>query len=328
MRGSRYLAVALFLGVLGLSACTANTSDDVITARPPDPALKGRFFASAGESESLSDLYEVQFTPLRLYKRTTTGRVFGMGGCATDLIVTVADKSVGFRDELRSFSDDKFLPVEGLTDPSGALPAVAPDCRMLFLRLDKANDPPTDRLLVFDPQTRQTTELRTAAFAENKALGVPVWGPGGEVAVFEGTVPKSGVPAVATGIVVISPDGSERTIDPPVPDFGTLAWAPSQWMAISNPGKGTVFLNPGTGEKQELPGWLPLTWSPDGMRLLVAEAKQRKTIGLVELSGLTAVRELGTTSEMGVFDVVWLPPDATAVGPDTVGRRPDDGDEE
>lgn len=237
VRGSRHLAVALLLGVVGLSACTANTSDEVITARPPDPALRGRFFASAGESESLSDLYEVQFSPLRLYKRTTTGRVFGMSGCATDLIVTIADKSVGFRDELRSFADDKFLAIEGLTDPSGALPAVAPDCRILFLRLDKTNDPPTDRLLVFDPRTNQTTELRTASFAENKALGVPVWGPGGEVAVFEGTVPKSGVPALATGIVVISPDGSERTIDPPVPDFGTLAWAPRNGWPSRTRGK-------------------------------------------------------------------------------------------
>jgi hypothetical protein len=327
VRGFRYLAVVALLGVLGLSACTANSSDDVITARPPDPALKGRFFASAGEGESTRDVYEMQFNPLRLYRRSATGRAFTMGGCATDLIVTVADKSVGYRDELRSFSDDKFLPIEGLTDPSGALPAVATDCRLLFNRLDKSSDPPTNRLLVFDPASRTTTELRTAAFADNKTLGVPVWGPAGQVAVFEGTMAKPGLPGVATGIAVISPDGSARTLDPPVPDFGTLAWAPSQWMAIANLDKGTVFLNPGTGEKQELPGWLPLTWSPDGMRLLVADAKQRKTIGLVELPELSSVRKLGTTSEMAVFDVVWLPPDATAVGPDTVGRRPDDGDE-
>lgn len=319
--------VVLALGVLALSGCTPKTSDEVIEARPPDPALSGRFFASAGEGESNRDVYEVQFTPLRLYRRSDTGRAFTLGGCASGLIVTVADKSVGFRDELRSFADDRFSPVDGLTDPRGALPAVAPDCRILFNRLDKTSDPPTSRLMVFDPTARTTTELRSAAFAENKALGVPVWGPAGQVAVFEGTVSKPGAPGVATGIVVISPDGSGRSLHSPVPDFGTLAWGPSQWMAIANLDQGTVFLNPDTGERHDLAGWLPLTWSPDGTRLLVAEASQRKTIGIVELPDFGRVRELGTTSRVAIFDVAWLPHDATAVGPPTVGRQPDDGDE-
>lgn len=97
-------------------------------------------------------------------------------------------------------------------------------------------------------------------------------------------------------------------------------------MAIAKLDRGIVFLHPDTGERHELEGWLPLSWSPDGMRLLVADAKERKTIGLVELPDLTAVRELGTTSQVAVFDVVWLPGDSAAVGPATVGRRADDGD--
>lgn len=321
------LWLALLVGGLVVSGCRASTDGEVIEARPPpDPALSGRFFASAGEGESKRDVYEVQFTPLRFFQRSDTGRAFTLGGCAADLVVTVADQSVGFRDELRSFVEDRFTPIDGLTDPTGALPAVAPDCRIVFNRLDKTADPPTNRLLVFDPNARTTKELRAAAFAENKTLGVPVWGPAGQVAVFEGTVSKPGAPGAATGIVVLAPDGSERTIDPPVPDFGTLAWGPSAWMAIANLDRGTVFLHPDTGEKHELAGWLPLTWSPDGMRLLVTDAKERRTIGLVELPEFGAVLELGTTSEVAVFDLVWLPHDATAVGPATVGRRADDGD--
>lgn len=325
-RQLRPVAVGLLgFALLGLSGCS-KAKDDEVVAQRPDPALRGRFFASAGEGEAARDLYEVQFNPLRLYRRSESGRVFTLGGCATDLVATIADKSVGFRDELRSYDGEQFTTIEGLTDPAGALPAVAADCRLLFNRLDRTNDPPTSRIMVFDPEAKTSSELRAAAFADNKLLGVPTWGPSGQVAVFEGTVAKDNVPAVATGIVVISADGSERTIESPVRDLGVMAWGPSPWMAIANADLGTVFLNPETGERAELAGWLPLTWSPDGQRLLVADAKERKTIGLVELPNFQAVRTLGATSEAAIFDVVWLPHDSKAGGSVPVGTMPDDGD--
>lgn len=323
----RVRVVAALVFVLGTWGCSRNADEDIVIAEPADPALSGRFFASAGESESISDLYEMKFSPFRLSKLSTTGRVFGMDGCASKLVVTIADKSVGFADELRRFTGNGFAMIDGLADPSGALPDVAPDCRMAFLRLDKTNDPPTDRLMVFDPQTEQTSELRTAAFADNKTLGVLTWGPDGQVAVIEGTAPEPGVPGRVTGIVVIASDGSERILGPPVSEFGTITWAPSEWMALADQEKGTVFLHPDTGEQVQLPGWLPLTWSPDGQRLLVASAPDRTTLGLVELPDLTSARKVASTEDVAVFDVVWLPADATAGGKSTLDR-PEVGDGE
>ncbi|MGH9038816.1 MAG: hypothetical protein ACRDZ3_01140 [Acidimicrobiia bacterium] len=319
------MAFALLIAMLGTTACS-RSGEDVVIAPPSDPALSGRFFASAGEGESKADLYEMRFNPFRLYRLSDTGRVFGIGGCATDLVVTIADKSVGFRDELRSYDGDAFRPIAGLGDPSGALPASAADCRLLFSRLDNTKNPAIDRIMVFDPRAQTTTELK--ASSGDTALGIPAWGPNGEVAVYEGTAPATGVPSKVTGIVVISPDGSSRTIEPPVASFGGLAWAPSQWMAFADLEQDrTVFLHPGTGERSELAGWVPLSWSPDGMRLLVTDAKESKTIGLVALPDLQSVRKVGAASKAAVFNVVWLPDDATAGGPMTVGRRPDDGGE-
>ena len=316
------LAVAIVLvGAVGISVTTSASQVDLLDPGGYDPALAGRFFASAGEGDAGGDLYEVAFNPLRLVRRTATGRVFGLGGCEQDLVVTVADRSVGFRDELRRFADDAFLPLYGLSDPSGALPALTPDCRTLFLRLDHTTVPPTERLMVFDPEARTTTELRTAAPPYDQAFGVPTWGPGGEVAVLEGTAARTGQPGVVTGIVVIAPDGSERILDPPVEEFGAFAWGPSQWMAIGDGDRSTVFLNPTTGEHVELAGWTPLTWSPDGNRLLVAEAGDRRTLGLVDAMDLGAVRPLGTAEGLSFHDVVWLPSTTMAVGPPAVGLQ-------
>jgi len=90
-------------------------------------------------------------------------------------------------------------------------------------------------------------------------------------------------------------------------------------MAVGKLNEGTIFLNPGTGQRAELAGWYLRAWSPDGKRLLVGDVATRRTLGLVELPDLTTVRTIGRAA-LGVFDTVWLPPDATAVGPATAGK--------
>jgi hypothetical protein len=292
-----------FLATLGLGGCAANTTDEVIEARPPDPALSGRFFATAGESAN-TDLYEVSFDPVRLYRLTEVGRFGGIGACADSLVVATAHKEVGFQDTLQQFRDGRLQPVEGLGTPKAGLPELAPDCRLVFTDVDRSGPELVERLLRWEPQTRTTAVLHSAIL-----LGVPEWGPGGRIAVFEGRVGSDDKPPVATGIVVISPDGSRRTIESPVPEFGVLQWDGSPWMAIGQERKGTVFLNPDTAERAELPGWVPLAWSPDAQRLLVADAKERTELGLVEATNLGAVRRLGKAGT-AIYDVVWLAHDA------------------
>lgn len=57
----------------------------------------------------------------------------------------------------------------------------------------------------------------------------------------------------------------------------------------------------------ELPGWAPLTWSPDGSHFLVSNADDRARIGVVDVADLTAVRDVGTSTVGPVWDAVWLP---------------------
>lgn len=67
----------------------------------------------------------------------------------------------------------------------------------------------------------------------------------------------------------------------------------------------TVFINPATNEHQMLRDWRPVVWSPDGQRLLVKDAKSRTTLGLVESSNPTVVKEIGRMSRP-LLDADWI----------------------
>jgi hypothetical protein len=320
------LGVALLFAVVSQVGCTGNPKQEVLIARPSGPALPGRFFATAGPADTQADLYNVQFIPGPLmYALTSDHRTFGVDGCPTSLTIDVAGADVNFQDTLRSFNGTTTSAIEGLGDGFGSLAAVGPDCRMIFVRLDRSTNPPTDHLMLFDPTRRSVRELYSPG--GGKVLGVSDWGPDGRIAAFEGTAPSDGHPTVPTSIVLISPDGSKRSLPPPVTALGTLQWGASKWIAISDEvGGKTIFMDPDSPSRAELPGWIPLSWSPDGQRLMVTDPRERKALAVVESSNLGTARLVGHAKTVSFNSLLWLPPDATAGGPLPVGRRPDDGD--
>jgi hypothetical protein len=310
---------------VAVAGCS-KSKGEVLVAKPTPAGLEGRMFFVAGESGANSDLYEGSFAPgLLVYRLTTTQRIGGIGGCRTELTVTNADRSAGFTDTIQRFTAGTLSPLPGLADPKGSGPATAPDCRVVFDHFDRSTEPPTDHLMMLDPGTAVERELY--APGPSKVLGIADWGPGGQVAVLEGTDPTEGHPTVVTGIVIISPDGSKRVIPSPVNGLGTLQWSASKWIAIGDEAnKKTVFLDPDTGARDELPGWFPLAWSPDGQRLMVTDSGQRKALGVVDAANLTTAKVVGHAKKVSFFDLDWLPFDATAGGPPQIGRRSDDGD--
>jgi hypothetical protein len=315
------------VGLVALSACSGSKGES-ISATPTDPALSGRFFSTAGESSANADLYDGRFASghLLLYRLTTTHRVGGIGGCDSKLTVTNADQTVGLTDTVQNFDAGTFSPIAGLSDPKGSVLAVGPDCRLIFARPDRSTDPPTDHLILFDPSHGTSREVYTPG--AGKVLGAGDWGPGGKIAIIEGTTPTEGHPTVVTGIVVIGADGSKRTIASPISALGTLQWGLSKWIALSDEANGrTVFLDVDSGAHSELAGWFPLAWSPDGQHLMVTDPATRRTLGLVDVTNLASARVVGHTRHIGFYDFVWLPDNATAVGPPpALPRRPDDGD--
>jgi hypothetical protein len=274
--------------------------EDLVPIQGPAPV--GRFYLKAGEEDLSSDLYEMTFSPPDFHRLTTDARVTTVGGCPDKVVVAAAQREVGFADRLQELAGDKLVPVETLGLEIGSDPDVADDCRILYSRLAKSDPELVAEIKLWDPAKGTSSTVTMGATVVGAA-----WGPNGEVAVLkrEPAGPR---------LVIIKPDGTSSEIDLQVPDVGNTPWGKGGWMALGlfpqagQPPTATLFLNPATGERQTLEGWLPLAWSPDGSQLLVAEAKKGTTLAVVEVGNLTRTRNVGVSTVGTVWDAVWLPP--------------------
>jgi hypothetical protein len=306
--GVRRAFVFLVAAALTGSACARETREEAVTKalRPTDlvpiqgPAPVGRFFVKAGAEDLNSDLFEMTFSPPGFKRLTTNARVTTVGGCAGKVVVAAAQREVGYTDHLQELAGDKLVPVETLGLEVGSNPDLADDCRILYSRLADSDPVLVEEIKLWNPATRSGATVTTGA-----TVAAGSWGPGGEIVVLkrEPAGPR---------LQIIKPDGTSSEIDPQMPDVGNTQWGKGGWMAaaVFQPGQpptGTLFLNPATGERKTLEGWLPLTWSPDGNQLLVAEAKEGTTLAVVELPDLTRTRNVGVSTVGTVWDAVWLP---------------------
>lgn len=285
------------------------TSTTIVVPEGDPPA--GRFLALAGEESLDAGLFELRFAPLRLDRLTPTGRVGAVSACAQQVIVAAAQQEVQFADTVQSFRGGKLGPVEGLGNPKGSSPTMTADCRMAYVAVDRTTPDNVFRLHLWDPKARTDTVIHSAG-----QLGGFDFGPDGQVAAIETTKSGPGQEAASTAIVIVTLGQAPRSIPAPATDLGVLRWGAAARMAIGRSDAKTIlFLDPETGERSELPGWYPLGWSPDGSELLVSDAADYKTLGLISVSDLSKVRTLGRV-EVGVYDLAWLPAGAT---PDQAG---------
>jgi hypothetical protein len=298
-------AAAVTLLVGGCSAKSSRESGSGV-ARPSEmvavegPAPVGRFFVKAGPNSLDADLYEFHFSPRAQDRITTKARVSTLDGCDHEVVLSAAQADVGLTDHIQTLRDGKLAPVDKLGVQAGSDPHVSPDCRILYLRVAEANPQLVNEIMLFDPSTGATKSVVKGA-----TVAAATWGPNGEILVLKREV--SG-----PVLVVMKPNGSETTIKPEQPDVGNPQWGRSGWIATDiaepqQPPTGTLILNPTTGARSVLNGWLPLAWSPDGQQLLVTEATKGTTLAVVELPDLTKTRNVGVSDVGTVWDAVWLP---------------------
>jgi hypothetical protein len=303
----RSLATAVAV-TLVLGGCNAKPSRETATkdARLNDlvavegPAPVGRFYMKAGPNDLDADLYEFRFSPPSQDRITTKARVTTLDGCKDKVVVSAAQREVGLTDHIQELQGGKLAPIEKLGVQGGSDPHVSSDCRILYLHLTEANPELVNEVMLFDPTNGTTTSV-----TKGSTVAGASWGPNGEILLLKREV--SG-----PVLLIMKPDGTQRTIKPEQPDVGNLQWGRAGWIATGiaepqHPPTGTLFLNPTTDARSVLNDWLPLSWSPDGQQLLVADAKNGTTLAVVELPDLSKVRNVGVSEVGTVWDAVWLP---------------------
>lgn len=305
-RSSVAFLTAAALTLAGCSTSPKREASPPQTVRPGDlvavegPAPVGRFFAKVGADSLASDLYQVTF-PSQFQPLTTGARVSTVGGCATKIVVAAAQREVGYLDTLQELRDGKLVPVDKLGAEHAFDPDLTPGCQLLFDKTRGSEPNTVGEVKRFDPATGAVTDV-----ASGPTVAGAAWGPDGQVVVLrrEPTGPR---------LDVIRPDGTKQELDPKVPDIGNTPWGKSGWIAMAvfttqrEPPTATLFMNPATGQRSTLDGWLPLAWSPTGDQLLVRDSTKGTTLAVVNVTDLTKTRNVGVSEAGTVWDAVWLP---------------------
>jgi hypothetical protein len=264
------------------------------------PAPAGRFYAKAGVNSLDADLYELRFAPPRQDRITSKARVSTLDACKDKIVVSAAQSEVGLTDHIQELRDGRLAALDKLGTQAGSDPHVSPDCRILFLRVVEATPQLVNEIVLFNPADGSTRSV-----AKGHTVAAAAWGPNGEILVLKR---EAGGPV----LLIQKPDGAETTINPEQPDIGNPQWGREGWIATDiaepqQPPTGTLFINPTTGARSVLTGWLPLAWAPDGQELLLSDAKNSTTLAVVELSDFTKTRNVGVSEVGAIWDVVWLP---------------------
>jgi len=271
---------------------------DLVAVEGPSPA--GRFVAKIGADDLNSDLYDVVL-PSQFRRLTNGARVSTVGGCPGKIVVAAAQREVGYLDTLQEFKGGRLVPLDKPGPEHAFGPDLTPDCRLLFEQTHGEASNITNEVKTYDPETGTTTVV-----ASGPTVSGGSWGPDGQVLVLrrEPSGPR---------LDVVRPGGASQELDPQVADVGDTQWGKAGWIAMAvfaakeQPPTATLFMDPTSGQRSTLDGWLPLAWSPAGDQLLVRDAAKGTTLAVVETTDLGKTRNVGVSTVGTVWDAVWLP---------------------
>ncbi|MGH9039922.1 MAG: hypothetical protein ACRDZ3_06790 [Acidimicrobiia bacterium] len=271
--------------------------------------LDGRFYAIVGgETSNDNRLFELRFSEADLRLLAEANRVSAVGACEGQLVVAAGQAEVGFGDHIQKLDGRRFQPLEGLGLTPGFSPAVGTDCRLAYTWVDRSSDALVDEVRVWDPATQAGKTLYRTRAGDGPLVSV-AWSQSGELGVVRQgpdqaeEFPPGTPPGRPPALVVVGPDGTAEEIGLDGTP-GVVTWGKA-WIAVADD-QGTLFIDPATAARSVLRGWRPVVWSPAGDRLLVKDAAERRTLGIVESSDLGMVKVVGRASAP-VIDIDWLP---------------------
>jgi len=300
--------VALF--AVALTGCSGHGPQSGLGLPVPVETLNrlpaGVFYLLAGRQNIYSaNIWEV--TPAGREVQLTHNRV-GLGVSwfsASPAGIVMADASNG-ADELAKLTahGPQWLPVGQAREPEigGQAPAIDPSGQITYVVPPANYGPAHNYYAVWVAPS--FLERGRILYKQRDTLVGEAFGPYGQIAVMNRpySPPLRGRRA---HLLMISPDGKTKIVNTPFWSLAEVIWQPNAVaLAVASVAHRTELIFP-SGRRQMLPrGWLPLSWSPRGSRLLVQHGR---LLGLWSAGAPNRVAVLGETSrQFAVLNVDWL----------------------
>lgn len=294
----------------GLGACGGGSDTGAPAAMSSEAQRLQNFevyaIASAEGNELQADVYGLTLNPLRAFRLTTDKRVSWLSADENTVVVAAADEQI---DKLGYLLEGGSIgPLADL----GRLVAYSPEIQSdgtIRYQDDGAGDASINRYMAYDPEAGRTRVL----YRTTKDLNVVAAMPGGKF--LEVIHRDSAVDQVA----VVSLQGGRRIfpvadrIASPIAGKTLVAVAAFTAADVNLPADATVILDPRTGRVRTVEGWAPLTWTPDGTKLLVVRAGETRRpdaeLAVLDPGSPDRPEILGTIPGLTFFQADWVPRD-------------------
>lgn len=282
----------------GLCLVPASQAAAALRARPGDPVAglhvaEGTLIVSLGDSVTRQDLFAVGAGGCA---RRLTGFGTGTGsfGAGAGQVVfpapEMASGPVLPSASLYRYGASGAAPLGGKWG-SDSNPAVSSTGALAYWRAQDTGHYRRWQLLAQAGPNAPMRVLETADVSE--APSQPAWGSAGQLAVssMDGTL---SIYNADSGRLV------RRITSAKAP--GVVVWGPGDPIAVNG-----GLVDPATGHVAAPPrGYLPLAWSPDGSRTLLATGPDRRRLYLIPAASPAAVQQLPGSTPQDIWSAAWM----------------------
>lgn len=296
--------VALAL-LTGATACGQDGAPDEELAADATSLHRFDIYAIGAADGNIleADLYGISLGPLRAHRVTTGKRISWISASDEALVVAAGDQQI---DKLGYVLENGQIgPIPGLGRPAGYSPTIQPDGTIRY-EDDGPGDTVITRYVSYDPKTSKTTVL----LRTKKDMNLVGTSPEGRFleVVHDDTGPDL--------VALVSKAGDRRVftvgerIEGPIPGKRLIAIGSLGSSDPYAPATATIILDPRNGGTKSIEGWAPLSWTPDGTKLLVVRAGETRLpdaeLAVLDPADPTKPEILGTIPGLTFFQADWV----------------------
>lgn len=313
MLTSRLVTALVVVAIVATTAGCGGGEDRSGTTGGPPPAgpVSGRAIAefelyvqaSDQNNPLFADVYGISLEPLGAHRLTSGKRISSMDANADDIAVAAADGDI---DRLGYVQGDGAIgPIPGLGRPYAHTPIFDRDGSIFYEDEVGSLDDPVFRYVDWDPRSgKKLVILKT----RRDDLFGPIRGPDGRLTYIGGDDRDA-------ELLFMDREGDRESLQLPTGSVNFF-WG-ARWLALTlnapdsrfgDKPTDLVLLDPDSGERKRVPGLQPITWTPDGSRLLVRTTGDpvNSELALLDPARPDTVEALGTIPDLVIYNGAWV----------------------